>query len=325
MSRLLQWPWLEALFWVSVLAVVVVFPSDLSLATAIAVMALFAVSLDLALGIAGILTLGHALYFGAGAYAAAALATLGWAEPVSGVVLAGIAAALLAGVAGPFILRSRGLPLIMVTLVLGLFAFELANKASDFTGGDNGLSDIVLAPVLGVFHWSVYAQVEYLYVLAFLFVGFQGAKRIVGSPFGLALRGIRDNPVRMAYLGAPVQSHLLRAYLSSALLAGVAGALSAQTTRFVGTDVLSINASIDVLVMLVLGGTGSLYGALVGAIVYMLVHHLAAEWNPYHWMFIIGALLVFVVRIGEGGLVGIARRITERSRQKIGRRAKGRP
>ena len=200
MSRLLQWPWLEALFWVSVLAVVVVFPSDLSLATAIAVMALFAVSLDLALGIAGILTLGHALYFGAGAYAAAALATLGWAEPVSGVVLAGIAAALLAGVAGPFILRSRGLPLIMVTLVLGLFAFELANKASDFTGGDNGLSDIVLAPVLGVFHWSVYAQVEYLYVLAFLFVGFQGAKRIVGSPFGLALRGIRDNPVRMAVM-----------------------------------------------------------------------------------------------------------------------------
>lgn len=316
--KALRMPRTEAIFWLAALAVVFVFPSNLSLATSVAIMALFAVSLDLALGIAGIITLGHALYFGAGAYCAGWIAQAGWSEPISGMLAAACAAALLALACGPLVLRTQGLPLIMVTLVLGLVAFEAANKAGDLTGGDNGLTGIELAPVLGVFRWSVFAKVEYLYALACLFVLFQVAKRIVASPFGLALQGIRENPSRMALVGAPVRGHLLRAYVASAFMAGVAGALSAQTTKFVALGVLSVNTSVDVLVMLVLGGVGALYGALVGAIVYMVVHHFAAEWNPYHWMFIIGGLLVGVVRFGTGGLLGLARAALERARARRG-------
>ncbi|MFM9885173.1 MAG: branched-chain amino acid ABC transporter permease [Burkholderiales bacterium] len=300
-----RFPVLEIAMWALALAVPFLFPSELSLATSVAIMALFAVSLDLVLGFAGIVTMGHALFFGVGAYGAAWIALSGWVEPVSGMLIAGAVAAVVAAVLGPFILRSQGLPLIMVTLVVGLVFFEAANKASDFTGGDNGLGGYVLWPLLGWFNWSVFGKVEYLYALTCLFIFFQAAKELIASPFGLALQGIRENPTRMALVGAPVQGHLLRIYIVSAFMAGVAGALSAQTTKIVGIDVLSINTSVDVLVMLVLGGVGTLYGGIIGAIVYMVVHHLASTWNPYHWMFIIGFLLVIVVRAGHGGLVRI--------------------
>lgn len=313
MTRQPFMPRAELAFWLAAVAIVFIFPANLSLATSVATFALFAVSLDLALGIAGIITLGHALFFGAGAYFAAWIALAGWSEPLSGLAAAAVLSGALAALLGPVVLRATGLPLIMVTLVVGLVAFEAANKATDYTGGDNGLGGVELAPILGVFRWSVFARVEYLYALACLFILFQWSKRIVRSPFGLALKGIRENPVRMALIGAPVQIHLLRAYVASAAMAGVAGALSAQTTKFVGLGVLSINTSVDVLVMLVLGGVGHLYGALIGAVVYMVVHHFAAELNPYHWMFVIGGLLVLVVRFGRGGLLGLAGSITRRA------------
>ena len=300
---------IEAVLWSAAFAVVVLLPSNLSIATSVAIMALFAVSLDLVLGFAGIITLGHALYFGVGAYAAGWIALAGWREPLSGLVLAALTAGAVAAVLAPLVLRVTGLPLIMVTLVLGLIAFEAANKAGDITGGDNGLTGIELDPILGLFHWSVFSKTEYLYALVCLFIVFRLAWRIVASPFGLALRGIRENATRMALIGAPVRRHLARAYVISACMAGIAGALSAQTTKFVSLGVLSINTSVDVLVMLVLGGVGTLYGALLGAVVYMTVHHFASEWNPYHWMFIIGALLVLVVRFVPGGLMGLTERL----------------
>ncbi len=305
----------EIAFWCVAVAVLFIFPNNLSLASSIAIMSLFAVSLDLVLGFAGIVTLGHALYFGAGAYSAAWIALAGWTDPLLGLVLAGLAAAVLSGFVGYVLLRLNGLPLIMVTLVVGLIGYEAANKATPWTGGDNGLSDLAVAPIFGIFKWSVYGKVEYVYTLAILFIGFQIAKRIVHSPFGLALRGIHENPVRMALLGAPVRMHLLKAYICSAFLAGVAGALTAHTTRFVGLDVLSMTTSVDVLVMLVLGGVGVLYGAITGASVYIVVHHFAAEWNPYHWMFIIGALLMAVVRFGKGGVVGAFKMLASKLRR----------
>ena len=318
MNRFARWigpfPTLEIVMWLLAIAVLVLFPSDLSLATSVAIMALFAVSLDLVLGFAGIVTLGHALYFGIGAYAAAWLALAGWTEPLSGLLLAGAGSALLAAILGPFILRSQGLPLIMVTLVVGLVFYEIANKATYWTGGDNGLGGYTLQPLLGLFKWSVFGKVEYVYALFCLFVLFQAAKRLTASPFGLALQGIRENPVRMALVGAPVRSHLVRVYLVSAFMAGIAGALSAQTTKIVGIEVLGVNTSVDVLVMLVLGGVGTLYGGIIGAVVYMVVHHLASTWNPYHWMFIIGFLLVIVVRAGHGGLVRIGAGLLGRKR-----------
>jgi ABC-type branched-subunit amino acid transport system permease subunit len=296
---------LEILFWAFLPAVYVFFPGYLSLATTILIMALFSMSLDLVLGFAGIMTLGHGIYFGIGAYSAAWIALAGWQEPVSCLVLSGVAAAIAGAVLGPFVLQRRGLSLIMVTFVLALIFYEAANKATDITGGDNGLSGFKFDPLFGLLNWSVYSRVEYLYALTCLFGLFYASKCMVTSPFGLALRGIRENPDRMAFVGAPVLGHLIRIYVFSAFMAGVAGALAAQTTRFVGLGVAHLDISVNALVMLVLGGVGVLYGAIVGAGVYMFVHHLASEWNPYHWMFIIGILLVAVVRLGGGGLLGL--------------------
>jgi branched-chain amino acid transport system permease protein len=285
-------------------------------------MALFVVALDLALGFAGILSLGHALFFGTGAYLAAFISTGGWHEPITGALLAGLAAGLLALALGPLVVFYSGLAQIMVTLLLMLIVYEAANKATWLTGGDDGLGGIELDPLLGMFRWSVYGQTAYLYALVWLFVIFVLARRLIASPFGVALQGFRENRNRMLLIGAPVKWHLIRVYAISGFIAGIAGAVSAQTTKFVSLNSLSLNLSVDVLVMLVLGGVGRLYGALVGATVYTLVQHFAAEWNPYHWMFVIGGLLVFVVRFARGGILGVLESVYERARSRFSGRTK---
>jgi branched-chain amino acid transport system permease protein len=297
---------LEALWWLLALAYFFVFPEYLAVATAVLVMALFALSLDLLLGFAGVLSLGHAVAFGIGAYTSALINLAGWQEAISGALAGGVAAGLFALAIGPLILRLSGLPFIMVTLGIGAVLYEAANKAVWLTGGDNGLPGVTLDPLLGIFRWSVFGQTSYLYVLGWLLILFYVVRRIVGSPFGMALRGIRENPRRMRLVGAPVLRHLVVAYAVASAIAGIAGALSAQTNAFVGLEVLSLNTSIDGLVMLVLGGVGRLFGALVGAPVYMFIQHFAREWNPYYWMFLIGALLIFVVRFSRHGLIGLA-------------------
>jgi branched-chain amino acid transport system permease protein len=220
---------------------------------------------------------------------------------------------------GPLILRLSGLPFIMVTLGIGAVLYEAANKAVWLTGGDNGLPGVTLDPLLGVFRWSVLGQTGYLYALGWLFALFCLTRRLVASPFGMALQGIRENPRRMQLVGAPVLRHLVVAYGLASAIAGIAGALSAQTNAFVGLEVLSLNTSIDGLVMLVLGGVGHLYGGLVGAPVYMFVQHFAREWNPYYWMFLIGALLIIVVRFSRRGLIGLLDDLLARARQRLRR------
>jgi branched-chain amino acid transport system permease protein len=297
---------LEALWWLLALAYFFVFPEYLAVATAVLVMALFALSLDLLLGFAGVLSLGHAVAFGIGAYTSALINLAGWHEAITGALAGGVAAGLFALAIGPLILRLSGLPFIMVTLGIGAVVYEAANKAVWLTGGDNGLPGVTLDPLLGIFRWSVFGQTSYLYVLGWLLILFYVVRRIVGSPFGMALRGIRENPRRMRLVGAPVLRHLVVAYAVASAIAGIAGALSAQTNAFVGLEVLSLNTSIVGLVMLVLGGVGRLFGALVGAPVYMFIQHFAREWNPYYWMFLIGALLILVVRFSRHGLIGLA-------------------
>ena len=299
---------LECLPWLAALTVLVVSDGYLSLAASIAVMALFVLSLDLALGFAGIVTLGHALFFGTGAYAAALIALNGWQEPITGVLMAGGLSALLALVLGVLILRLEGLPLIMTTLAFGIIVYQVANIASGITGGDNGLQDIKLQPVFGQFSWSVYGQTSYLYALAWLFLFFLVARRLVSSPFGLALRGIRENRARMRLLGANVTRQLVTIYVFSGFMAGLAGALSAQTTKFVGLEVYSLDMSVTVLIMLVVGGVGRLYGGIVGTAVYMVIHHFAAIVDPFNWMFAIGIMLVAVVLVARGGLMGLLER-----------------
>jgi len=297
----------EAAYWLAALLVFFLLPQYLAFATSVLVMALFVMSLDLVLGFAGIISLGHALYYGFGAYVTGLATFAGVTEPVSGTLLGGAGAALLAAVTGPVVLRLTGLPLIMVTLALNVIAYEAANKMTWLTGGDDGLYGVTVAPLFGRFPWTMYSQTSYLYVLAWTFLLFVLARCIVASPFGLAIQGIRDNRQRMRLIGTPVLKKLVWLYVASGFMAGVAGALSAQTTKFVGLTVLSVDTSVNALIMLVLGGVGSLYGALIGAPVYMIVHHVASQWNPYHWMFVIGGLLVAVVMFARGGILGMAR------------------
>lgn len=298
----------ELVWWGAALAVFFLFPDYLAFATSILVMALFALSLNLILGFAGIITLGHALFFGIGAYTAGLVAIAGWSEPVSGVLIAGTAAALVAAMTGPLVLRLSGLSLVMVTLALGLIFFEAANKATWLTGGDDGLYGIELQPLFGYFRWSIYGTTQYLYVMAWLALIFFLLRRLVASPFGMALEGIRENPLRMRLIGAPVLRHLVTVYVISGFVAGVAGALSAQTTKFVGLMVFHLETSVDALLMVVLGGLGSLYGALLGAPVYLSVKYFSQQWNPHLWMFFVGALLVLMTLYGKGGLVAFLER-----------------
>ena len=302
----------EAVFWVLAVTVFFVFPNDLAIATSVLVMMILVLSYDLLLGFAGVLSFGHAVFFGVGAYVAGWLSLAGWTEPISAVLVAGSAAGLLAALLGPFLLRLTGLPLLMVTLALGVLTFELAHKATAVTGGDDGLSGITIAPLLGTFRWGMGGQTRYVYALVWLVVAFYLLRRVVASPFGIALQGIRENPARMRLIGNSVLPHLTIAFVISAAVAGVAGALLTQTNAFVGLGVLALETSIDVLVMLVLGGVGSLYGALVGTPVYMLVKHFSSQWNPFYWMFVIGALLVGVVLFGHGGVIGMGQRAWRR-------------
>jgi branched-chain amino acid transport system permease protein len=290
--------------WGSALAVFFLFPTYLSLATNVLVMILFALALNLAVGYGGIDTLGHAAFFGAGSYAAALYALHISPEPLSGLLVAGVAAGLLGIVSGMLILRTRGLTLIMLTLAVASMINELATTAKSVTGGDDGLGGYKNSPVLGIFQFDMFGQTAYLYCLVVLAVAFVVCRIIVNSPFGLTALGIRENPMRMRLLGVPITRRLVALYSVSAALAGVAGALSAQVTRIVSVDSLSFIMSGNVLIMLVLGGVGRLYGAFLGAALYVVFADRAAAIDPYNWLFGVGVLLILVVRYLPDGLIG---------------------
>lgn len=299
----MRWHPLEIVFWLCTLLPFVVAPAYLSLASQIAITALFALSLDLILGYAGIVSLGHAAFFGVGAYGAGLLAKHYWGEPLAGLLLA----AILSGVAGyamsHIIVRFRHLALIMLTLGLGLLLHEAANSASDLTGGADGLQGIRMGTLFG-FKFDMFGRTAYAYSLAVLFVCFLVCRRIIHSPFGLALRGIRENATRMPAIGAPSRAHLRKAYTIAAVIAGIAGALLTHTTSTVSLEVLSFQRSADVLVILILGGAGRLYGGIIGAIIYMVARDQFSGINPQFWYFWIGLLLVAVVMFLPNGILG---------------------
>ncbi len=299
-----RWHPFEAVFWLASLVPFVAFPDYLVLASQIAITALFALSLDLILGYAGIISLGHAAFFGVGAYAAGLLSKTGWGEPITG-LLFGAAVAGVVGYASSFIIaRFRHLALIMITLGLGLLLHELANSMHWLTGGADGLQGVRIWPLLGRFEFDLWGYTAYSYSLVVLFLTFLVARRIIHSPFGLSLRGIRENAVRMPAIGAPSRAHLRKIYTISAVMAGVAGALLAQTTETVSLETLSFQRSADVLVILILGGAGHLYGGIVGAIIYMVARDQFSGANPQFWYFWIGLLLIAVVIFLPNGLLG---------------------
>ncbi len=300
---------LEALPWAAALAAYVIFPSYLPLGSQILATILFALSADLVLGYAGIVTLGHAAFFGTGAYTAGILAAHGWGEPISGLIVGALAAALVGLASGLVVLRTTGLPLLMQTLVVATLLYEAANKASSITGGDDGLQGMVVWPIFGVFNFDLFGRTAYVYCLVVLFGCWWFARHLVHSPFGRSLTGIRENVLRMHAVGAPVFRRRLIIYTISAAFAGTAGALVAQTTQFVGLSSLSLDRSGGALIMLIIGGVGRLYGAFIGVPLYMIAQDRFSELEPAYWYFWIGLLMVIVVLFGRGGVLGLLDRL----------------
>jgi branched-chain amino acid transport system permease protein len=310
-----RWHWLEIVFWLATLLPFVLTPSYLVLASQIAITALFALSLDLILGYAGLISLGHAAYFGFGAYTAGLISKWGWGEPLSGLLIAAFAAGLFGYLTNFIVVRVSHLALIMITLGLCLLLHEAANRAGWLTGGDDGLQGVSMWPLFGRFEWDLYGYTAYGYSLAVLFFVFLIARRVIHSPFGLSLRGIRENARRMPAIGAPTRRRLRMVYTLSAAMAGIAGGVLAQTTQFVALETLSFQRSAEVLVILVLGGAGRLYGGLVGAIIFMIARDQFSGINPQFWYFWIGLLLVIVVMLLPNGILGGLAQLIPRKRK----------
>lgn len=303
-----RWRWPEALFWLAALAALFLLPDQHLILNEIAILALFALSLDLILGYAGIVSLGHAAFFGLGAYVAGLLTIHATGEPLLGLLAAAAAGAVLGFATGFLVLRGSDLTRLMVTLGISLLLFEIANQAADLTGGADGLNGMVVGPVLGWFEFDLYGTTAYAYSLAVLFALFLFARRLVHSPFGLSLKAIRDNRLRAAAVGVPVARRLIAVYALSAAYAAVAGALLAQTTQFVSLDVFDFHRSADVLLVLVIGGAGYLYGGPVGAVLFRFLQDWISGLTPQYWSFWLGAFLVLLVLVGRDRLVQGVRR-----------------
>ena len=309
LARRAHWRIPENAFWLLAAATLVALPGKHLILAEIAILGLFALSLDLILGYAGILSLGHAAFFGVGAYAAGLLAKHGLvAEPLAALLAAaGLAAAV--GFATSFlVLRGSDLTRLMVTLGVALMLREIANRFDELTGGADGLQGITVGPLLGRFGFDIAGHTGYAYSLGVLFVLFILARRIVHSPFGLSLRAIKGNSLRASAVGISVNARLVGVYTLAAAYAGAAGALLTQVTAFCSLDVFSFERSADLLMVLILGGTGYLYGGLIGAVVFKLMQDWLAAATPQYWQFWIGLMLVAIVLVGRERMAHHARR-----------------
>jgi branched-chain amino acid transport system permease protein len=298
--------WWEALPWLLAVGFYFAFPAYLAFGNELLITVLFALSLDLALGYAGIITLGHAAFFGAGAYAVGLLAVHGtWTEPITSLMLAACAAAVIGLASGLVLLRTRGLTLLMLTICTMALLQEGANVAHDYTGGFDGLPSLPIAPIFGVFKFNpLYDNTQYLYALAVLLLCFVFVRTLVYSPFGQSLTGIRENLLRMRAVGSPVRRRLVICYTISAALAGVAGGLWAQTNAYVNLSALDFDRAATVLIILILGGYGRLYGAFVGAVAYLALEHFLARIYPTAWQLGLGLLLVLIALFADNGILG---------------------
>lgn len=295
-------PW-EPVLWLLAFAVPLLLPSKALIVNEIAIVALFAVSLDLVLGYTGIVSLGHAAFFGMGAYAAALFAKHVMPDPLVGLVFGVATATLLGAAASLTVMRGTDLTRLMVTLGVGLIMLELANKLDWLTGGADGLQGVVMGPVLGRFEFDLYGRTAALYSLAVLLLCFVLVRRLVHSPLGASFKAIRDNRLRAGAIGIPVHARIAVAYTIAAALAGASGALLAQTTGFASLDVFDFHRSADVMLILIVGGTGWLYGGVAGAIVFKLMYDVLASITPQYWTFWLGLFLVVLVLVGRDRLL----------------------
>ena len=304
LARRASWRWPEIVFWLVAFGALLMPAGKYLILNEIAILALFALSLDLILGYAGIVSLGHAAFFGAGAYTAGLLAKHVTGDPLAGLALAMAVATLLGFLTTFLVLRGSDLTRLMVTLGVALVLGELANALPHISGGADGLQGVVMGKLLGRFEFDLFGRTAYAYSLTTLFVLMLLARRIVHSPFGLSLMAIRRNALRAGALGVPVHVRLIAAYTLAAAYAGAAGALLAQTTAFVSLDVFEFHRSADVLLVLIIGGAGWLYGGIAGAVIYKLLQDGIATVTPQYWQFWIGLLLVAFVMVGRQRFVG---------------------
>jgi len=298
-----HWKSWEFAMWLLALASPLLLASHALIINEIAIVALFAISLDLILGYTGIVSLGHAAFFGMGAYTAALFAKLVMPDPLAGLALAIVVSTVLGAVCSLTIMRGSDLTRLMVTLGMGLILMELANKLDWLTGGADGLQGVVMGPLLGKYEFDLSGRTAAMYSLVVLLLFFVLARRLVNSPFGATLKAIRDNRLRAVSIGVPVSSRLALIYTVAAGVAGAAGALLAQTTGFASLDVFAFDRSADVMLILVIGGTGWLYGGVAGAVVFKLMQDALSAITPQYWTFWIGLFLVVLVLVGRERLI----------------------
>lgn len=316
-----RWNVGEIVFWLAAFASLFFLADRHLILNEIAIIGLFAVSLDLILGYAGIISLGHGAFFGLGAYAAGLLAKHATGDPLVGLLVAAVAAALLGFVTSFLVLRGADLTKLMVTLGIALLLYEAANQAAWLTGGADGLQGVTINPLFGMFEFDLFGRTAYAYSLGVTFLLFVIARRLVVSPFGLSLCSIRDNALRARAIGIPVNRRLVVIYTVAAGYAGVAGALLAQTTQFVSLDVVSFQRSADVLLVLVIGGVGYLYGGLIGAVVFKVLQDVLSEITPQYWQFWIGLILVVIVMVGPERFTEWTRTYWSRLTARLSRRS----
>ncbi|MHB0952934.1 MAG: branched-chain amino acid ABC transporter permease [Allorhizobium sp.] len=297
-----RWRLWEIGLWLLAVAMIFILPSKMLILTEIAILALFAVSLDLILGYAGIVSLGHTAFFGLGAYAAGLFARDYFSEPVTGLVVAGLVSGSFGFVTSFLVLRGSDLTRLMTTFGVAMLLAEVANQATWLTGGADGLSGVTVAPILGMVEFDLWGRNGYIYALVVLMALTFVARRIVHSPFGLSLKAIKRNTRRASMLGISPTRRIVAIYTLSAAYAGIAGALLTQTTSFVSPDVLAFHRSADVLLVLVIGGVGYLYGGVFGAVIFSVLRDWLSVITPQYWMFWIGIILIIIVFVGRDRL-----------------------
>jgi branched-chain amino acid transport system permease protein len=311
-----RWRWQEIAYWAIVAISIVVFPTHLILIAQVLITGLFALSFDLLVGYAGIASLGHAAFFGIGAYTAGIVSHNGWGEPITGLVLAGLVAGIAGFLLSTLVARLHGIALLMITFGVGLLLYEGAHSAKWLTNGDDGLSGINMWPIFGKFDFDFLGRTAVIYTFIVAFLLYLVARRIVNSPFGLQLKGMRENIRRVPALGISVQYRYMVVFTISAVLAGIAGGLLAQITQTVALPVLGFDRSASVLIMVMLGGMGSLIGATIGAAVYMIAQDRLSTLNPVYWNFWLGLFLVLAVLFARGGLMAAFDRVGDALRRR---------
>jgi len=280
------------------------------LLTEIAILAIFAMSLDLLAGYTGMVSLGHAAFFGVGAYGMAAAGSLLGLGGLPAMAVAVAAAMALALIVGVFVVRLKGVFFIMITLAVGQMVHAWVFR-SEALGGDDGMGGII-RPDLGTIGLVLDDPADFaLFALVLAFLSFLALDLVARSPFGRLLTAIHQSESRARALGCPVERYKLGAYVIAAAFAGLAGALAAQRDYFVSPEFLTWTVSGEVLIVVIVGGMGSLLGPVIGAAVVTLLKHQLSDVTTY-WMFFLGLFFVLVVMFADRGLYGALRRLKRR-------------